>query len=80
MDWRFRPRPLLIYIITDRPQNEMRTTDKTSDKLLDDALDFNKVGNNDKNVKEIYLEWQKHTNEVLPALHNCSIRYYYSSK
>ena len=35
----------------------MRTTDKTSDKLLDDALDFSKVGNNDKNVK-IYLEWQ----------------------
>lgn len=30
----------------------MRTTDKTSDKLLDDALDFNKVGNNDKNVKK----------------------------
>ena len=53
---------------TDRPQNEMRTTDKTSDKLLDDALDFNKVGNNDKKRKEIYLEWQKHTNEVLPAL------------
>ena len=46
----------------------MRTTDKTSDKLLDDALDFNKVGNNDKKRKEIYLEWQKHTNEVLPAL------------
>nr|WP_231039620.1 oligopeptide ABC transporter substrate-binding protein [Staphylococcus haemolyticus] len=53
---------------TDRPQNEMRTTDKTSDKLLDDALDFNKVGNNDKKRKEIYLEWQKYTNEVLPAL------------
>lgn len=53
---------------TDRPQNEMRTTDKTSDKLLDDALDFNKVENNDKKRKEIYLEWQKHTNEVLPAL------------
>nr|WP_276311438.1 oligopeptide ABC transporter substrate-binding protein [Staphylococcus haemolyticus] len=53
---------------TDRPQNEMRTTDKTSEKLLDDALDFNKVGNNDKKRKEIYLEWQKHTNEVLPAL------------
>ena len=31
----------------------MRTTDKTSDKLLDDALDFSKVGNNDKNVKNI---------------------------
>lgn len=46
----------------------MRTIDKTSDKLLDDALDFNKVGNNDKKRKEIYLEWQKHTNEVLPAL------------
>lgn len=46
----------------------MRTTDKTSDKLLDEALDFNKVGNNDKKRKQIYLEWQKHTNDVLPAL------------
>mgnify|MGYP007027846908 FL=1 len=46
----------------------MRTTDKTSDKLLDDALDFSKVGNNDKKRKKIYLEWQKHTNDTLPAL------------
>lgn len=53
---------------SDRPQNEMRTTDKTSDKLLDDALDFSKVGNNDKKRKKIYLEWQKHTNDTLPAL------------
>ena len=30
-------------------------------------MDFSKVGNNDKNVK-IYLEWQKHTNDTLPAL------------
>ena len=48
----FRPRPASDLYHTDRPQNEMRTTDKTSDKLLDDALDFNKVGNNDKNVKK----------------------------
>ena len=53
---------------TDRPQNEMRTTDKTSDKLLDDALDFNKVGNNDKKRKRNLLRMAKHTNEVLPAL------------
>ena len=45
----------------------MRTTDKTSDKLLDDALDFSKVGNNDKNVKNI-SRMAKHTNDTLPAL------------
>ena len=64
---------------TDRPQNEMRTTDKTSDKLLDDALDFNKVGNNDKKRKEIYLEWQNILMKFFQH-YNCSIRYYYSSK
>lgn len=53
---------------SDRPQNEMRTVDKTSDKYLDDALDFNKVGTNDKKRKDIYVKWQKHVNETLPAL------------
>ena len=52
---------------SDRPQNEMRTVDKTSDKCLDDALDFNKVGTNDKKRKDIYVKWQKHVNETLPA-------------
>lgn len=52
---------------SDRPQNEMRTVDKTSDKYLDDALDFNKVGTNDKKRKDIYVKWQKHVNETLPA-------------
>lgn len=45
----------------------MRTVDKTSDKYLDDALDFNKVGTNDKKRKDIYVKWQKHVNETLPA-------------
>ena len=45
------PHPSDLYH-SDRPQNEMRTTDKTSDKLLDDALDFSKVGNNDKKRKK----------------------------
>ena len=31
-------------------------------------MDFSKVGNNDKKRKKIYLEWQKHTNDTLPAL------------
>ncbi|MCE5089304.1 ABC transporter substrate-binding protein [Staphylococcus devriesei] len=53
---------------SDRPQNEMRTVDKISDKYLDDALDFNKVGTDDKKRKDIYVKWQKHVNETLPAL------------
>lgn len=36
---------------TDRPMNEMRTVLPKSDKLLDDALDFDKVGKDEKNVK-----------------------------
>ncbi|QDW84991.1 ABC transporter substrate-binding protein [Staphylococcus pasteuri] len=53
---------------TDRPQNEMRTVMPKSDKYLDDALDFNKVGNNEQKRKDIYVKWQKYMNEELPAL------------
>lgn len=53
---------------TDRPQNEMRTVLPKSDKYLDDALDFNKVGNNEQKRKDIYVKWQKYMNEELPAL------------
>lgn len=53
---------------TDRPQNEMRTVLPKSDKLLDDALDFDKVGTDEKKRKELYVKWQQYMNEELPAL------------
>ncbi|MDI9231018.1 oligopeptide ABC transporter substrate-binding protein [Staphylococcus caprae] len=53
---------------TDRPMNEMRTVLPKSDKLLDDALDFDKVGKDEKKRKELYVQWQKYMNEELPAL------------
>lgn len=61
------PDPSELYH-TDRPQNEMRTILPKSDKLLEDALDFDKVGTDDKKRKALYVEWQKYMNEELPAL------------
>ncbi|EHR86306.1 oligopeptide ABC transporter substrate-binding protein [Staphylococcus epidermidis] len=53
---------------TDRPMNEMRTVLPKSDKLLDEALDFDKVGKDEKKRKDLYVQWQKYMNEELPAL------------
>lgn len=52
----------------DRPMNEMRTVLPKSDKLLDDALDFDKFGKDEKKRKDLYVQWQKYINEELPAL------------
>ena len=46
----------------------MRTVLPKSDKLLDDALDFDKVGTDEKKRKELYVKWQQYMNEELPAL------------
>ncbi|HCW7232878.1 TPA: ABC transporter substrate-binding protein [Staphylococcus aureus] len=53
---------------TDRPQNEMRTVLPKSDQYLDDALDFDKVGIDEKKRKDIYVKWQKYMNDELPGL------------
>ncbi|HCY2781495.1 TPA: ABC transporter substrate-binding protein [Staphylococcus aureus] len=53
---------------TDRPQNEMRTVLPKSDQYLDDALDFEKVGIDEKKRKDIYVKWQKYMNDELPGL------------
>lgn len=53
---------------TDRPLNEMRSKLEKSDKLLDDAVNFKKVGTDKEKRKKIYEEWQKYMNETLPAL------------
>ncbi|MGV1143422.1 hypothetical protein ACV56Z_05795 [Staphylococcus aureus] len=56
---------------TDRPQNEMRTVLPKSDQYLDDALDFEKVGIDEKKRKDIYVKWQKYMNDELPD-YQCS--------
>ncbi|MGU3126968.1 hypothetical protein ACVXZZ_11645 [Staphylococcus aureus] len=55
---------------TDRPQNEMENSFPKSDQYLDDALDFEKVGIDKRNV--IYVKWQKYMNDELYLDYQCS--------
>ncbi len=55
---RIDPDPSDLYH-TDRPQNEMRTVLPKSDQYLDDALDFEKVGIDEKKRKDIYVKWRR---------------------
>ena len=57
-----------IYTTLIDPQNEMRTVLPKSDQYLDDALDFEKVGIDEKKRKDIYVKWQKYMNDELPGL------------
>lgn len=48
--------------------NESRFKSEKADKLLDDALDYNVVGNDKKKRKDLYIKWQQLMNEELPVI------------
>jgi len=48
--------------------NYPRYNNPESDKLLEEALDYELVGSDDEKRKEVYVEWQKLVNEELPML------------
>ncbi|TWT27975.1 oligopeptide ABC transporter substrate-binding protein [Planomicrobium sp. CPCC 101110] len=53
----------------DQLWNYPRYNNPESDKLLDDALNIDIVGDDQEKRKELYVEWQKIVNEDLPMLY-----------
>ncbi|SFA78691.1 MULTISPECIES: oligopeptide ABC transporter substrate-binding protein [unclassified Bacillus (in: firmicutes)] len=53
---------------SDALWNYPRWADEKSDKFLDDALDVNVVGTDADKRKDLYVQWQKHFMDELPAL------------
>ncbi|UBH23020.1 ABC transporter substrate-binding protein [Macrococcus armenti] len=53
---------------SDALWNESRYNNPEADKLLDDALDFDKVGTDKEKRKDLYVKWQQLMNKELPVI------------
>lgn len=53
---------------SDALWNESRYNNPKADKLLDDALDFNVVGDDKAKRKDLYVKWQQLMNKELPVI------------